>query len=139
MNEKEQEEYPTETEEQEESIQDTEQEESKEEQTEMQEEKTEAKTIKESPTGGELPKSFEQQPAQMYIAKKRDEEKITAEKKHGWKEKLKDFLKECKRVLKITKKPDTIALKTIVKISGLGIIAIGLIGFAVHFIKELLL
>jgi len=41
--------------------------------------------------------------------------------------------------LKITKKPDAVEFKTIVKISGLGIIVIGLIGFAIHFIKELLL
>lgn len=138
MNEKEQEEQKTETEEQEESILDTEQEESKEEQTEMQEETTETKTIEESPTGGELPKSLEQQPAQMYIAKKRDEARHE-EKKANWQTKLKDFLRECKRVLKITKKPDAFQFKTIVKISGLGILIIGLIGFLVHFIKELLL
>ncbi|MBW2973000.1 protein translocase SEC61 complex subunit gamma [Candidatus Woesearchaeota archaeon] len=72
----------------------------------------------------------------MFIAKKRDEEKISA--KPSWKERLWAFLRECKRVLKITKKPDKVELKTIVKISGLGIIAIGLIGFIIHFIKELL-
>jgi len=107
----------------------------KEEQPEMQED---IQKIEESPTGGELPKSLEQQPTQMFIAKKRDEAKHQEEKKTGWKQKIKDFFKECKRVLKITKKPDSAELKTIVKISGLGIIAIGLIGFAIHFIKELL-
>lgn len=117
-------------------------EEHKEEQAEMQEdiekiEKT-AKT-EESPTGGELPKKFEQQPTQMFIAKKRDEAKYQEEKKQGWKTRFWEFVRECKRVLKITKKPDSQEFKTIVKISGLGIIIIGLIGFAIHFIKELLL
>jgi len=117
-------------------------EEHKEEQAEMQEdiEKIEesAKT-EESPTGGELPKKFEQQPTQMFKAKKKEEEKKEEEKKQGWKEKFKDFLRECRRVLKITKKPDSFEFKTIVKISGLGIIIIGLIGFVIHFFKELLL
>lgn len=111
-------------------------EEHKEEQPELQEEMN---TIEEAPTGGELPKKLEQQPTQMFIAKKRDEAKIAAEKKQSWKDKLKDFARECRRVLKITKKPDLFEFKTIVKISGLGIIVIGLIGFAIHFIKELLL
>ncbi len=111
-------------------------EEHKEEQPEMQEE---VNKIDESPTGGELPKKIEQQPTQMFIAKKRDEAKHKEEKKVGRKEKIKDFLRECKRVLKITKKPDSFEFKTIVKISGLGIVIIGLIGFAIHFIKELLL
>jgi len=111
-------------------------EEHKEEQPEMQEE---VNKIDESPTGGELPKNLEQQPTQMFIAKKRDEAKYQEEKKVGWKQKLKDFVRECRRVLKITKKPDAVEFKTIVKISGLGIIVIGLIGFAIHFVKELLL
>jgi len=51
---------------------------------------------------------------------------------------LKDFITECKRVLMITKKPDKEELKTIVKISGLGILIIGLIGFLIHLIKEVL-
>jgi len=52
---------------------------------------------------------------------------------------LKRFLIECKRVLKITKKPDSTEFKTIVKISGIGLLAIGLIGFILHFIKELIM
>ena len=50
---------------------------------------------------------------------------------------IKDFLLECKRVLLITKKPDKEELKTIVKISGLGILLIGLMGFLIHLVKEL--
>ncbi|MFH2027559.1 MAG: protein translocase SEC61 complex subunit gamma [Nanoarchaeota archaeon] len=52
--------------------------------------------------------------------------------------KLKTFGKECIRVLKITKKPDSFEFKTTVKASGLGILIIGGIGFIVHIIKILL-
>ena len=51
---------------------------------------------------------------------------------------VKDFLRECKRVLLVTKKPDKAELKMIVKISGLGILIIGLLGFLIHMAKELL-
>ena len=44
------------------------------------------------------------------------------------------FYKECVRVLKVTKKPSNEEFKTIVKVSGLGILVIGLIGFIVHII-----
>ena len=43
--------------------------------------------------------------------------------------KLKSFIVECKRVLHVTKKPNATEFKTIVKVSGLGILIIGLIGF----------
>jgi len=52
--------------------------------------------------------------------------------------KIKRFTKECKRVLKVTKKPSSTEFKTIVKVSGLGILIIGFIGFAVHMVKQLL-
>ena len=52
--------------------------------------------------------------------------------------KLKRFGKECIRVLKVTKKPTKDEFKTIVKVSGLGIIVIGLIGFLIQIIKEIL-
>lgn len=51
--------------------------------------------------------------------------------------KLKDFYIECIRVLKITRKPDKLEFKTIVKVSGLGIVLIGLIGFLIAIIKQL--
>jgi protein transport protein SEC61 subunit gamma and related proteins len=51
---------------------------------------------------------------------------------------LKEFIAECKRVLQITKKPDKIEFKAIVKASGLGILVIGLIGFLLTLGKELL-
>jgi protein transport protein SEC61 subunit gamma-like protein len=52
--------------------------------------------------------------------------------------KFKRFVSECIRVLKITKKPTKTEFKTIAKVSGLGIIAIGLIGFLVQLIRQLL-
>lgn len=51
---------------------------------------------------------------------------------------LKTFSKECWRVLKVTKKPNNQEFKTIIKISGIGVIAIGMIGFLVHLAKQLL-
>ena len=55
----------------------------------------------------------------------------------SWKYKIRHFLGECLRVLKVTKKPDAIEFKTIVKVSGLGILIIGLIGFVVQMLKLL--
>lgn len=53
--------------------------------------------------------------------------------------KLRRYLQECLRVLKVTKKPTMQEFKTIVKVSGLGMLLIGLIGFAINLIKELFL
>ena len=52
--------------------------------------------------------------------------------------KLKSFIVECKRVLHVTKKPNATEFKTIVKVSGLGILIIGLIGFLLHIGKQLI-
>ena len=49
------------------------------------------------------------------------------------------YIQECLRVLKVTKKPTMQEFKTTVKVSGLGMLLIGLIGFAINLIKELLL
>lgn len=57
----------------------------------------------------------------------------------SWPARLKLFAAECLRVLKVTKKPTGIEFKTIVKVSALGIAIIGLIGFVLFFLKELLL
>ena len=51
--------------------------------------------------------------------------------------KLKSFYKECVRVFKITKKPTKQEFKAIMKVAGLGIIIIGFIGFAIHFLDHL--
>jgi len=58
--------------------------------------------------------------------------------KPTWKTKLRTFLAECRRVLKITKKPSTDEFKVIVKVSGIGMGVIGLIGFLISMLKQLL-
>ena len=52
--------------------------------------------------------------------------------------KTKTFIIESKRVLTLTKKPTMAEFQTIVKVSGLGMAVIGLIGFLVEFGKILL-
>jgi len=49
---------------------------------------------------------------------------------------LKSFIFECIRVFKITKKPGKEEFMTIVKVSGVGILLIGLIGFLVQMIWQ---
>ena len=55
----------------------------------------------------------------------------------SWQYRTKSFIGECIRVLKITKKPDAVEFKTIVKVSGLGILIIGAIGFVIQMFKIL--
>ena len=45
------------------------------------------------------------------------------------------YIKECLRVLKVTKKPNSVEFKTIVKVSAAGMLLIGFIGFLVQMIK----
>ena len=52
--------------------------------------------------------------------------------------KIKDFWIQCKRVIRITKKPNKEEFWTIVKVSGLGILVIGFIGFVLHLINQLI-
>ena len=59
------------------------------------------------------------------------------EKRTLW-DKFKNFVRECVRVLKITKKPTKEEFKTISKVSGLGILIIGLLGFLIHLIDVLI-
>lgn len=49
---------------------------------------------------------------------------------------LKEWWTDCIRVLRTTKKPDKEEFKTIVKVSGIGILVIGAIGFLVHLLNE---
>ena len=51
--------------------------------------------------------------------------------------KLKSFINECIRVLRVTKKPDKVEFTTIVKVSGLGILIIGLVGFVIQMVRVL--
>jgi len=74
----------------------------------------------------EIPKKLEQQPKQVGAPVP------------GKMDRLKAFILECKRVLRVTKKPDKQEFTTIVKISSIGMAIIGVIGFLVHFAKELL-
>lgn len=46
-------------------------------------------------------------------------------------QRIKSYIIECRRVLKVTKKPSKEEFKTIVKVSGIGMIIMGLIGFLV--------
>ncbi len=51
-------------------------------------------------------------------------------------EKFKNFVTESKRVLRVTKKPTKEEYLTISKVSAIGILIIGFMGFLLHFIKE---
>jgi len=53
-------------------------------------------------------------------------------------EKFKSFVKECWRVLQVTKKPDKEEFSTTVKVTAIGTVAIGLIGMAVYLITEMI-
>lgn len=53
--------------------------------------------------------------------------------------KLKSFIVECKRVLRVTRKPDKQEFATIVKVSALGMAVIGVVGFLISLLKELFL
>jgi len=57
--------------------------------------------------------------------------------KQNWMTRLKSFIIECKRVLMVTKKPTSIEYKTIVKVTGLGIAIIGLLGFLIQMIAQI--
>lgn len=49
-----------------------------------------------------------------------------------------NFIKESKRVFKITRKPQSLEFKSIVKVTGIGILIIGLIGFIIHIIWQII-
>ncbi len=50
---------------------------------------------------------------------------------------LKRFFKETVRVLRITKKPSKEEYKSLVKVTGIGISIIGIIGFVIFLLKYL--
>lgn len=52
--------------------------------------------------------------------------------------KIKRKLNEYWRVLKVTKKPDSVEFKTIIKVSGLGMALIGLVGFIIQLGWEIM-
>ena len=58
------------------------------------------------------------------------------EQKPSLKQKIRRFLVECWRVIRITQKPGMTEYKTIVKATGIGTIIIGLIGFVLTVLKQ---
>lgn len=63
-------------------------------------------------------------------------EGMQPEKRTPW-TRFKSFLKQCRRVLRITKKPNKEEFKIIVKVSGIGIVIIGIIGALIHIAWQL--
>ena len=56
----------------------------------------------------------------------------------SWPGRIKEYSKECWRVLRVTKKPTNTEFKTIVKVSAFGIAIIGLAGFIVFLLKQMI-
>ena len=54
-------------------------------------------------------------------------------------QRFKSFLVECRRVWQVTKKPTKEELKVIVKVTGIGILVIGFIGFVINILWQVLL
>lgn len=54
------------------------------------------------------------------------------------KESIYGFLKQCERVLKVSRKPDNEEYKTVSKVTGIGIIIIGVIGFIIAILAQVL-
>jgi len=63
-------------------------------------------------------------------------EGIQPEKRTLW-TRFKSFLKQCRRVLRVTKKPNKEEFKIIVKVSGIGILIIGVIGAIISIAWQL--
>ncbi len=51
---------------------------------------------------------------------------------------LRKFLYECKRVLQVARKPDRNEYWTVAKVTGLGVVIIGLVGFVIMLIAKLI-
>ncbi|AUB54743.1 MULTISPECIES: protein translocase SEC61 complex subunit gamma [Methanobacterium] len=54
------------------------------------------------------------------------------------KESMANFIKQCQRVLKVSKKPDREEYINVAKVTGIGIILIGVIGFIISIIGQLI-
>jgi protein transport protein SEC61 subunit gamma-like protein len=52
-------------------------------------------------------------------------------------ESISQFIKQCRRVLYISKRPDRDEFQNVAKITGIGIIIIGVIGFVITLIAQL--
>ena len=51
---------------------------------------------------------------------------------------LRKFVAECRRVLKVTRKPTWVEYTTLAKVTGLGILVIGMLGFLLTFAKQII-
>ena len=60
------------------------------------------------------------------------------EEEAGFAGKAKSFLIQCKRVLHVLRKPTGDEFKAVAKVSALGILAIGLVGFIISDIIKLI-
>ena len=56
----------------------------------------------------------------------------------SYKESTLNFIKQCQRVLHVAKKPDQFEFTNVAKITGIGIIIIGVIGFVISMIAQLM-
>lgn len=56
----------------------------------------------------------------------------------SFKESTDDFIKQCKRVIRVSKKPDREEYTDFVKVTAIGILIIGAIGFVIVIIGQLL-
>ena len=54
------------------------------------------------------------------------------------KESMANFIKQCQRVLKVSRKPDSDEFINVAKVTGIGIILIGVIGFIIIMISQLI-
>lgn len=54
------------------------------------------------------------------------------------KDSVASFIKQCQRVLRVSKKPDRDEYINVSKVTGIGIIIIGVVGFVISIIAQLL-
>jgi len=54
------------------------------------------------------------------------------------KESMANFIKQCQRVLKVSRKPDREEFMNVAKVTGIGIILIGVIGFVISIVGQLI-
>jgi len=54
------------------------------------------------------------------------------------KESMLSFIKQCRRVLIVSKRPDMEEYQNVSKVTGIGVIIIGVIGFIISIIAQLI-
>ena len=67
------------------------------------------------------------------------QEPVVREEKPPFMTRMRSLMLEYLRVLRVTKKPNKLEFREILKISGLGILVIGFIGYIITLAKELIL